>query len=44
MTYITVQFENKDLQFQSKDGVQKAVVNIFGTHHHHDAPPGSQPV
>ena len=30
MTYITVQFENKDLQFQSKDGVQKAVVNIFG--------------
>ncbi len=30
MTYITVQFHNKDLQFQSKDGVQKAVVNIFG--------------
>lgn len=30
MTYVTVQFENKDLQFQSKEGVQKAVVNIFG--------------
>jgi GWxTD domain-containing protein len=30
MTYITVQFENKDLQFQAKDGVQKAIVNIFG--------------
>ena len=27
---VTVQFENKDLQFQSKEGVQKAVVNIFG--------------
>ena len=25
-----MQFENKDLQFQAKDGVQKAVVNIFG--------------
>jgi GWxTD domain-containing protein len=30
MTYVTVQFENKDLQFQSKEGVQKAVINIFG--------------
>jgi GWxTD domain-containing protein len=30
MTYVTVQFENKDLEFQSKEGVQKAVVNIFG--------------
>ena len=27
---ITIQFENKDLQFQQKDGVQKAIVNIFG--------------
>ena len=27
---ITIQFDNKDLQFQSKDGVQKAVVNILG--------------
>jgi len=31
MAYITVQFENKDLQFQSKEGVQKAVVNIYGS-------------
>ncbi len=31
LTYITVQLENKDLQFQSKDGVQRAVVNIFGS-------------
>ena len=30
MTYITVQFDNKDLQFQAKDGVQKAVVEIYG--------------
>jgi len=30
LTNITLQFENKDLQFQAKDGVQKAVVNIFG--------------
>ena len=30
LTYITLQFDNKDLQFQSKDGVQKAAVNIFG--------------
>jgi hypothetical protein len=27
---ITVQFENKDLSFQLKDGVDKAVVNLFG--------------
>ena len=27
---ITVQFEDKDLQFQMKDGVQKSLVNLFG--------------
>jgi GWxTD domain-containing protein len=27
---ITVQFENKDLQFQQKEGVQKSVINLFG--------------
>jgi len=27
---ITVQFENKDLQFQAKDGVEKAEINLFG--------------
>ena len=27
---ITVQFENKDLSFQLKDGVDKSVVNLFG--------------
>jgi GWxTD domain-containing protein len=27
---VTVQFENKDLQFQAKDGVQKSVINLFG--------------
>ncbi len=27
---ITVQLENKDLQFQSKEGLQKAVVNMYG--------------
>jgi GWxTD domain-containing protein len=27
---ITIQFENRDLQFQSKDGVQKSVVNVLG--------------
>ena len=27
---ITVQFENKDLQFQAKEGVQKSVINLFG--------------
>jgi GWxTD domain-containing protein len=30
LSNITLQFENKDLQFQAKDGVQKAVVNIYG--------------
>ncbi len=30
LTYITVQFDNKDLQFQAKEGVQKATVNIYG--------------
>jgi GWxTD domain-containing protein len=29
LTNITMQFENKDLQFQLKDNVQKAVVNIY---------------
>jgi GWxTD domain-containing protein len=27
---ITVQFENRDLQFQAKDGIQKSLVNLFG--------------
>jgi GWxTD domain-containing protein len=30
LTNVTLQFENKDLNFQSKEGVQKAVVNIYG--------------
>jgi len=30
LTNVTLQFENKDLQFQLKDGVQKAVVDIYG--------------
>lgn len=30
LTNVTLQFENKDLNFQAKDGVQQAVVNIFG--------------
>src|SRR5262245_38080519 len=30
LSNITVQFENKDLQFQAKEGVQKAVVNMYG--------------
>jgi len=30
LTNVTLQFENKDLQFQSKEGVQKAVVNVYG--------------
>jgi GWxTD domain-containing protein len=30
LTYITVQFDNKDLEFKAKDGVQRAVVNIYG--------------
>jgi len=29
LTNITLQLENKDLQFQLKDGVQKAAVNIY---------------
>jgi GWxTD domain-containing protein len=31
MTTITVQFDNKDLQFKMKDGVQKAELEILGT-------------
>ncbi|HVW86449.1 MAG TPA: GWxTD domain-containing protein, partial [Bryobacteraceae bacterium] len=27
---LTVQFDNKDLQFQAKDGFQKSAVNMFG--------------
>src|SRR3954468_17318727 len=30
LTYITVLFDNKDLEFKAKDGVQRAVVNIYG--------------
>jgi GWxTD domain-containing protein len=30
LTNVTVQFNNKDLQFTSKEGVQKATVDIFG--------------
>jgi hypothetical protein len=30
LTNVTLQFENKDLQFQSKEGLQKATVNIYG--------------
>ncbi len=30
MTNVTVQFENKDLQFQAKDGVEKSLVNLLG--------------
>jgi len=26
---VTVQLENKDLQFQQKDGVSKALVNMY---------------
>ena len=29
LTNITIQLENKDLQFQSKEGVQKAMVNMY---------------
>ncbi len=29
LTNITLQLENKDLQFQAKDGIQKATVNIL---------------
>jgi GWxTD domain-containing protein len=31
LTYITVQFDNKDLQFQAKEGVQKAVIELYGS-------------
>src|SRR5947207_5109746 len=30
LTSITVQFDNKDLNFQAKEGVQKAIVNVYG--------------
>jgi len=30
LTNITLQFKNGDLNFQSKEGVQKAIVNIYG--------------
>ena len=30
LTPITVQFDRKDLQFQAKDGVANAMVNIYG--------------
>jgi len=30
LTYVTLQFQNKDLQFASKEGVNKAAVNIYG--------------
>src|SRR5579864_2134658 len=30
LSTITIQFERKDLQFQQKDGIAKATVNIFG--------------
>ena len=30
LTSVTIQLNNKDLQFQAKDGVQKATVNILG--------------
>ena len=30
LTYVTLQFENKDMQFQAKDGVEKASINVFG--------------
>jgi hypothetical protein len=30
LTNVTIQMENKDLQFQAKDGMQKAVVNLYG--------------
>jgi GWxTD domain-containing protein len=29
LTNVTIQLENKDLQFQSKEGIQKAVVNMY---------------
>jgi len=30
MTHITLQFNNKDLQFTAKQGIERATVNIFG--------------
>jgi hypothetical protein len=30
LTNVTIQLQNKDLQFQAKEGVQKAVVNMYG--------------
>jgi GWxTD domain-containing protein len=30
LTFVTLQFNNKDLQFHAKDGVQQAVINVFG--------------
>jgi GWxTD domain-containing protein len=30
LTYVTVQFNNKDLEFKNKDGVERAAVNILG--------------
>ncbi len=30
LTYVTVQFDNRDLQFTSKEGLQRATVNIYG--------------
>ena len=38
LTFVTLQFDNKDLQFQAKDGVQKAVGQHLRQGHHHDAP------
>jgi hypothetical protein len=30
LTFVTLQFDNKDLQFVNKEGVQRATVNVFG--------------
>jgi GWxTD domain-containing protein len=30
MAYITIQFQNKDLQFKQKEGVAEATVNLYG--------------
>jgi GWxTD domain-containing protein len=30
LSFVTLQFDNKDLQFQNKDGLQKAAINVFG--------------
>ena len=30
LTNISVQFENRDLQFQTKDGVSKSIIHLFG--------------